>query len=215
MLAVALALVLTGTLVPAVLRAGAVTSSQVLQACETDGSLIETALAAYVAHNPGAPVSEAALLEKSHGGPYISRWSTNVDFYQFSVSSKKLHVQSAKFGSVRVLYTSPASCVAAGVSRPTNWATPADLAALNHCQADGAILGTAMQAFRDVNPRITISEAYLLSKKYQGPYLRSWPTDPHYFQFSIRGGVLFLQSALGGIPMRYTSPNSCVGIGLP
>jgi prepilin-type N-terminal cleavage/methylation domain-containing protein len=69
--------------------------------------------------------------------------------------------------------------------------------ATSACQADGATVSTAMQAFTTQNPNVTVTEIGLLDGTVADgntAYLQSWPTnDPHYEFALTTDGVLVVR----------------------
>jgi prepilin-type N-terminal cleavage/methylation domain-containing protein len=67
------------------------------------------------------------------------------------------------------------------------------------CQADGATVSTAMQAFTTQNPGVTVTEGGLLNGTVADgntPYVQSWPSnDPHYEFALTTDGQLAVQFA--------------------
>jgi hypothetical protein len=80
------------------------------------------------------------------------------------------------------------------------------------CQADGAIMSTAMAAFVAQNPHVVPTMAGLLSHARGGPYLKSAPFNPAIYRFTIARGVLKLSGVQSiGPPTGYTLPLTYVG----
>jgi hypothetical protein len=78
------------------------------------------------------------------------------------------------------------------------------------CQADGAVVTTAMAAFRAETHGKTPTIVLLTGKKDGGPYLENWPHNkPHYTYTLNASGVLFLAAPSAAKPIRYRGPNGC------
>lgn len=89
------------------------------------------------------------------------------------------------------------------------------------CVADGATVETAMAAFVAENPDVNLTESSLVDNVLGGPYLQSWPSNPEFYNFALKHGVLYLRagtsgllSALPSITFEYTGQISCVNLGL-
>jgi len=90
--------------------------------------------------------------------------------------------------------------------------------AIASCQADGATVSTAMQAFKTENPGVTATQVLLTNGTDGGPYIQSWPANsPHYF-YQITAGVLQVSVAPagqvtgGGTYNNYGGPTACAGV---
>jgi general secretion pathway protein G len=86
--------------------------------------------------------------------------------------------------------------------------------ALAACQADGATVSTAIAAFNNENPSLTVSETLLTGTADGGPYIQSWPNNPGHYAFTINSGGT-LQVAVAS-PFTsyatYSGPQSCTGV---
>jgi prepilin-type N-terminal cleavage/methylation domain-containing protein len=81
------------------------------------------------------------------------------------------------------------------------------------CAADGATMSTAIAAFNQQNPGVTVTPGALTSgttANGNNPYIQSMPSnDPHY-AFSIdANGQLDVAVPTGSAPVAYTGPGSC------
>ncbi len=82
--------------------------------------------------------------------------------------------------------------------------------ALSGCQADGAIIQTAMMAFKSEKPGVLVTKIRLTGTSEGGPYINGWPNRAPFYSFSINGsGVLELAIPDNGRKYVYTGPNSC------
>jgi len=110
-------IVVLGILAAVVIFAlGGITGKSQLAACQADGATVSTAMAAYLAENPGLPatVTPAVLIGKLNGGPYIQSWP-NATSYIYTLPAGVLTVQFASGTPVvgsgaLVPYLGPASC---------------------------------------------------------------------------------------------------------
>ena len=127
-------------------------SGQVLNACEADGATVRTAMSAFMAQNPGLNVTATDLVSKSHGGPYIENWPSNLDFYDYAIVHGKLYLMAAGGSPPWTHYVGPTSCARAGVGNSKNWVPINVRSVLQSCQADGATVRVAMEAFAAENP---------------------------------------------------------------
>jgi hypothetical protein len=82
---------------------------------------------------------------------------------------------------------------------------------VDECQADGAIVVTAMAAFHAETHGLVVPTISLLTgKKHGGPYLRNWPHNrPHYTYSINRSGDLYLAAPSSAKPIRYRRPSAC------
>jgi prepilin-type N-terminal cleavage/methylation domain-containing protein len=91
--------------------------------------------------------------------------------------------------------------------------------AVASCQADGATVSTAMQAFKTENPGVTVTQVLLTNGTDGGPYIQSWPANsPHYFYQITAAGLLQVSVAPpglvtgGGTYNTYGGPTACAGV---
>lgn len=81
---------------------------------------------------------------------------------------------------------------------------------IDACQADGAIVTTAMAAFHAETHGKTLTIALLTGRKDGGPYLENWPHNrPHYTYTLNASGVLLLAAPSSAKPLRYRGPDGC------
>ena len=111
-------IVVLGILAAVVIFAlGGITGKSQLAACQADGATVSTAMAAYLAINPGAAstVTKPLLIGNTNGGPYIQSWPNATSYIYALTAAGGLTVQFASgtppvgSGSV-VPYLGPASC---------------------------------------------------------------------------------------------------------
>jgi hypothetical protein len=195
-------------------------TNQAERACEADGATVSTAMAAFVAQNPGLVPTMTALTAKAHGGPYLQNAPFNPAYYEFSISHGVLKVAVAKSLGPPTEYTTPAaysgpqSCSGVRVLS----GTLTFVRAIAACQADGATVATAMAAYLAQNGNKP-SMGDLISSANGGPYLQNAPRNPKYYKYSIVGGALMLASVKSegppvtyAHPISYEGPASCGGI---
>jgi hypothetical protein len=183
-------------------------TAQARAACEADGATVSTALSAFEAQNPSAIPTMTTLTSTAHGGPYLRNAPFNPAIYKFSISRGVLKLAAIKslgppttYASP-ITYTGPKSC--SGVRVLPGVQT--FLKAVAQCQADGATVATGMAAYMaEVGKAPSMSD--LLSSANGGPYLRSAPHNPKYYEFSISQGILKIATVKSdGPPVLYTSP---------
>ncbi|MFI5035401.1 MAG: hypothetical protein ACHQFZ_04270 [Acidimicrobiales bacterium] len=189
-------------------------SGQVLNACEADGATVRTAMSAFIAQNPGLTVTATDLVSKSHSGPYIEDWPSNLDFYDYTIEHGKLYLMAAGSSPPWTHYIGPTSCARAGVGNSKNWLPINVRSVLQSCQADGATVRVAMEAFVAQNPGVAPTPFKLTGHAYGGPYIQSWP-HAAFYTYWIKRGVLYVQGASTGTPfISFTGPSSCRVVGL-
>jgi hypothetical protein len=192
-------------------------TAQARAACESDGAVVSTALAAFDAQKPNVVPTMTALTSTAHGGPYLRNTPFNPAIYEFSISRGVLKLAVIKALGPPTLYaspinyTGPKSCYGVRVLPGVQMF----LKAIAQCQADGATVATGMAAYKaEVGEAPSMSE--LLSSANGGPYLRSAPHNPKYYEFSISQGVLKLATVRSegppivyAAPVIYRGPESC------
>jgi hypothetical protein len=88
-----------------------------IAACQADGATVQTAIAAYMAQNPGSVPTMTVLTSRDNGGPYISNAPHNPKYYKYSISNGVLKLAEVKSSGppiayeAPVTYTGPESCV--------------------------------------------------------------------------------------------------------
>jgi hypothetical protein len=103
----------------------------------------------------------------------------------------------------------------ARIALPTTTTIAPQTQALRSCEADGATVSTAMAAFSAQNPGVTVTQSDLTGSAYGGPYIESWPYYPGFYEYSLLGGILYVQSAVkGSTPIDFNGPETCAQIGL-
>jgi prepilin-type N-terminal cleavage/methylation domain-containing protein len=84
------------------------------------------------------------------------------------------------------------------------------------CAADGATVSSAMAAFTNQNPGVTVTTAGLTSgtaANGNNPYIQSWPSNAPHYAFSLVGGALKVTIPTpGGTTTAYTGPSSCSNV---
>jgi hypothetical protein len=84
------------------------------------------------------------------------------------------------------------------------------LSVIDSCQADGATLGVATQAFKFQNPSVAATKALLIGKKDGGPYIQSWPKQSPHYTFSLSASGQVLIAAPSSVkPIVYKGPTAC------
>ncbi len=180
------------------------TSTSVTQACEADGATIETAISAFEYQNPHLVPSEARLLSRKNGGPYLENWSHNSPYYTYRLTASGKLMLAVPSGATFTSYRGPQSCTSLN-----DW-TQADFSLLGSCEADGATIETAISAFEYQNPHLVPSEARLLSRKNGGPYLENWSHNSPYYTYRLTAsGKLMLAVPSGATFTSYRGPQSC------
>ena len=107
--------ILSATIVFAV---GGMTSNSAKAACETDYATVSTAIDAFNAQNPGAPLSASALTGSGpDGGPYISALPSNGTHYTFAITGGALTMTAG--GTAVALTTANGTAVTASVACAT------------------------------------------------------------------------------------------------
>jgi hypothetical protein len=178
-------------------------SSNAFLACQADGATISTAISAFEAQNPGIMSTEALLVGKKYGGPYLQDWAHNPPFYSYSLNTKGRLYISVPSGNRAVGYRGPASCeFLKGITVQESSATAA-------CQADGATISVAIAAFEAQNPGVLPTEALLVGKKYGGPYLQNWSHNPPFYSYSLIKGELLISIPSKARSHRFKGPTSC------
>ncbi|MGH3733909.1 MAG: hypothetical protein ACRDVC_11175 [Acidimicrobiales bacterium] len=89
-------------LVPLVSWQGVASSSEVsrvLRACEADGVVISKAMESFEDTNPGTLMTQAALLAKIRGGPFLKKWPVYPGYFRFTMDRGVLEIQAAQPGS--------------------------------------------------------------------------------------------------------------------
>jgi general secretion pathway protein G len=92
--------------------------------------------------------------------------------------------------------------------------------AVASCQADGSTIETAMAAFENQNPEVTITTSNITGTALGGPYIQSWPNNlPHYqFKITTAGalqvstGPIAGQVSAGSPYVAYSGPSSCAAV---
>ena len=83
------------------------------------------------------------------------------------------------------------------------------------CEADGATVSSAIVAFNNQNPGVTVTTNGLLDgtpANGMNPYIGSWPSnDPHY-AYSLPAGTLLVTVPTGGSTNPYKGPGSCSAV---
>jgi prepilin-type N-terminal cleavage/methylation domain-containing protein len=104
-------IVVLGILAAVVLLAlGGVTGQSAQAACKSDGSAINTAVAAFNASNPGVAITQANLTTTGAGwvgGPYLQSWPSNGTHYSFSVVAG---VVDLTLGTNTAAFTAQSQC---------------------------------------------------------------------------------------------------------
>src|SRR5579863_4662447 len=80
------------------------------------------------------------------------------------------------------------------------------------CETDGATVSTAMAAFNNQNPGVTITTNGLISgttANGNNPYIQSWPSNTPHYAFSLVGGALDIAVPSTATPVAYTGSSSC------
>jgi general secretion pathway protein G len=110
-------IVVLGILAAVVIFAlGGITGKTQLAACQADGATVSTAMAAYLAINPGAAstVTQALLTGNTNGGPYIQSWPKATSYIYTLPATGILTVQAETAAGAGtgafVPYAGPASC---------------------------------------------------------------------------------------------------------
>lgn len=87
--------------------------------------------------------------------------------------------------------------------------------AIASCQADGATVETAMQAFKSENPAVAPTTTNLTAAALGGPYIQSWPANLPHYAYTITGGALTISTGPTGAVTgsgtfaAYVGPSSC------
>lgn len=92
--------------------------------------------------------------------------------------------------------------------------------AVASCQADGATIETAMAAFENQNPTVTVTTSNLTGTAFGGPYIQSWPSNLPHYKFTITSagslqvstGPLAGQVSAGSPYVVYSGPSSCAAV---
>jgi len=81
------------------------------------------------------------------------------------------------------------------------------------CQADGATVQTAIAAFQNLNPGVTVTPSLLTGTADSGPFLQSFPSNGTHYTYTIVSGSLSLiaPTSAGGTQTQvaYSSPTQC------
>jgi hypothetical protein len=78
-----------------------------------------------------------------------------------------------------------------------------------YCQIDGAVVGTALAAYRAVHPHAVPTRALLLHG-VGGPFLKSWPHNEPFYGYSISSnGRLLLSIPADAQTVIYVNPSQC------
>lgn len=86
------------------------TAPKPFEACQADGSIVETAIAVFEAEKPGVTPTEALLTVTTNGGPFLSRWPQGAPSYAFSLSSKGVLLVAIPATATPTVYKGPATC---------------------------------------------------------------------------------------------------------
>jgi general secretion pathway protein G len=90
--------------------------------------------------------------------------------------------------------------------------------AVASCQADGATVATAMQAFKTENPGTTVNQTNITANTLGGPYIQSWPSNLPHYAFQITSGALNISTGPAGAVtgagsyVPYVGPNTCAAV---
>jgi hypothetical protein len=101
--------------------AGSTALAQAYHACVADGGILDTAIAAFRAENPGVLPTKSALLGSARGGPYLQSWAHQSQSYSYSLNNGFLYLHSGTGAflvvrpSYRIPYTGPKSCLDIGL----------------------------------------------------------------------------------------------------
>lgn len=84
------------------------------------------------------------------------------------------------------------------------------LSVISSCQADGATLAVATQAFKSQHPSVAPTKALLIGTKDGGPWLQSWPKKSPHYAFSLSASGQVLIAAPSSVkPILYKGPTAC------
>jgi hypothetical protein len=173
-------------------------------ACQTDGAIITTALAAFRAEHPHVIPTRKKLLNGVNGHPYLQGWSYPQPFYSYSISSKGKLLLAIPASTEKYAYDNPAQC------EKLKGVTIQKIDRDDSCRADGATVAVAMAAFGAQNPHLTPSRKLLVGKKHGGPYLTGWPHYPPFYAYSLSAhGVLMVAIPARATPSAYRGPRVC------
>jgi hypothetical protein len=173
-------------------------------ACQSDGAVITTALAAFRAEHPHVTPTRKRLLKGFNGHPYLQGWSYPQPFYSYSISSKGKLLLAIPASTETYVFDNPAQC------EKLKGVTIQRIDRDDSCRADGATVAVAMAAFAAQNPHLTPSRKLLVSKKHGGPYLTGWPHYPPWYAYSLSAhGVLMISIPARATPSAYRGPRVC------
>jgi hypothetical protein len=82
------------------------------------------------------------------------------------------------------------------------------------CQADGATVSVALDAFHAQKPGVTPTEALLTSKADGGPFITNWPHQAHYKYTLTSSGQLRISAPPAAPSVAYTGPANCADAGV-
>lgn len=78
------------------------------------------------------------------------------------------------------------------------------------CQADGATVRVAIEAFEAENPGMVPTKALLTGHADGGPYIENWPHNaPHYVYSMTHAGKLLISAPSVAKPIVYRGPSDC------
>lgn len=178
--------------------------SQAEQACQADGATISTAISAFKAQNPNVVPTERLLQGKSLGGPYLNGWAYNPPYYTYSMSASGKLLVAVPTGEQPVAYRGPGNC------EKLKSASFGRIQDVQACAADGAIISTALAAFRAQNPNVIPTKALLVGKSDGGPYLERWAYNPPYYAYGLSvNGKLTISLPAKSKEVFYKGPAQC------
>jgi hypothetical protein len=82
------------------------------------------------------------------------------------------------------------------------------------CQADGATVSVALDAFHAQKPGVTPTEALLTGKADGGPYIEKWPHQSHYKYTLTSSGQLRIAAPPAAPSVPYLGPTNCADAGV-
>jgi hypothetical protein len=93
---------------------------------------------------------------------------------------------------------------------PQNVASAANAAAKSACEADYALLLSAVANYRALNGSSPpAGQTWATSTAHGGPFVQSWPSETHYFALSWNGSIVTV------VPVKGRASHGSLGVARP